>query len=209
MRLARSRSSTRGKLALGGKTVRATVLFCDIKGFTRLSETLRPQRVVSFLNEYMTAMTAVITELGGGVDKFMGDGIMAVFLPRKRGDNHALRAVKAGVRMQQELARLKEGWKKQRPEVASLEMRCGINSGEMVAGNVGSETRMDYTVIGDNVNVASRIESNGAGGEVHLSESTYRSVRRFVKALKLKPIQVKNRVQPVQIYAIPVDGPEA
>ncbi len=195
------------KLALGGKTVRATVLFSDIQGFTLLSESLDPQRVVSFLNEYMTAMATVIEEEGGILDKFIGDGVMAVFLPRRRGDNHAVRAVRAGVKMQQRLACLKEKWRVNRPEVAQLQMRCGINSGDMVAGNIGSETRMEYTVIGDNVNVASRIESNGIGGQVIISESTYEAVKTRFEANKMKPIQVKNRVQPVQIYSVAIPGP--
>lgn len=192
------------KLALGGKTVRGTVVFADIKGFTLLAETLKPQAVVSFLNEYMTTMTSVIQDEGGIVDKFIGDGIMAVFLPVNKNDNHAMRAVRAGIRMQQALKNLKACWKIHRPEAHQLEMRCGINSGEMVAGNVGSETRMEYTVIGDNVNVASRIESNGVGGEVHISRSTYLAVKNDVAAAKLAPIQVKNRKQPVQIYSVAI-----
>ncbi len=190
------------KLALGGKTIQATVLFSDIKGFTRLAETMDPQRVVAFLNEYMTTMTEVIEASGGIVDKFMGDGIMAVFLPREGGNRHAVRAVRCGIEMQKGLRSLKQRWLEQRPEVACLQMRCGINTGEMVAGNIGSETRMDYTVIGDNVNVASRIESNAVGGQVHLSESTYLLIQGEIEADRLEPIRVKNRVQPVQVYAI-------
>lgn len=190
------------KLALGGKSVIASVLFSDIKGFTAVSEHLRPELVVTFLNEYMTAMANVVEAEGGLVDKFIGDGVMAVFLPQDEGDNHALRAVQASVRMQQELARLKLRWRTTRPEVANLLMRVGINTGEMIAGNVGSETRMDYTVIGDNVNVASRIESSGVGGEIHISEATYACVRDFIQAIRLDPIHVKNRVQPVQIYSV-------
>ena len=197
------------KLALGGKSVVASVLFSDIKGFTALSEQLRPEVVVTFLNEYMTAMANVVEAEEGLVDKFIGDGVMAVFLPRGEGDNHALRAVRASIRMQQELAGLKLRWRTTRPEVANLLMRVGINTGEMIAGNVGSETRMDYTVIGDNVNVASRIESNGVGGEVHISEATYAYVRGFIQAVRLAPIQVKNRVAPVQIYSVVIAEPAA
>lgn len=193
------------KLALGGKSVVASVLFSDIKGFTSLSEQLRPEVVVTFLNEYMTAMANVVESEGGLVDKFIGDGVMAVFLPQGEGDNHALRAVRASVRMQQELSGLKLRWRTTRPEVANLLMRVGINTGEMIAGNVGSETRMDYTVIGDNVNVASRIESNGVGGEIHISEATYAYVRGFIQAVRLAPIQVKNRVAPVQIYSVVIE----
>ena len=192
------------KLALGGKLVRATILFSDLEGFTRLTERMAPQAVVSFLNEYMTAMTRVVEDGGGIVDKFIGDGIMAVFLPADVEDNHALRAVRAGVRMQRRLAELRAGWRAGRPELTGVQMRIGINTGEVVSGNIGSKTRMDYTVIGDNVNLTARIEANARVGEVHVSESTYREVRDQVAATRLEPITVKNRVQPVQIYSVPV-----
>jgi two-component system cell cycle response regulator len=192
------------KLALGGKLVRASILFSDIQGFTRLSEDLPPQRLVSFLNEYMTALTRIIEEERGIVDKFIGDAIMAIFLPADAQDNYALRAVRAGVRMQQQLALLRTEWATRRPEVTELRTRVGINTGEVVAGNIGSETRMDYTVIGDNVNVASRIESNGVGGQVHISESTWIDIEGQMPAQRLEPIHVKNREKPVQIYAVEV-----
>ena len=154
-------------------------------------------------------MADVVEAEGGIVDKFIGDGVMAVFLPRDETDNHALRAVRASIRMQQELGTIKRRWRATRPEVAELLVRVGINTGEMVAGNIGSETRMDYTVIGDNVNVASRIESNGVGGQVHISEATYKMLCNLIPALPRGPIQVKNRVQPVQIYSVVIPEPAA
>ena len=110
--------------------------------------------------------------------------------------------------MQQRLAELERARRSTRPELTGIQCRVGINTGEVVSGNIGSETRMDYTVIGDNVNVTSRIESNGRGGEVHLSESTYQEVKDHVDAVRLEPIHVKNRVQPVQVYAIRVNATE-
>jgi len=190
------------KLALGGKLARATILFSDVEGFTRLAERMAPQAVVSFLNEYMTAMTRVVEDGGGIVDKFIGDGIMAVFLPGDVEDNHALRAVRAGVRMQQRLGELRASWSASRPELMGVQARIGINTGEVVSGNIGSQTRMDYTVVGDNVNLAARIEVNARVGEVHVSESTYQAVEDHVAATRLEPIIVKNRVQPVQIYSV-------
>ncbi|HEY3998024.1 MAG TPA: adenylate/guanylate cyclase domain-containing protein, partial [Candidatus Xenobia bacterium] len=190
------------KLALGGKIVTATILFSDIQGFTRLSENMPPPRLVSFLNEYMTALTRAVEEQGGIVDKFIGDAIMAIFLPAGADDNQAARAVRAGVHMQEQIRLHADDWATRFPEVAHLQTRIGINTGEVVAGNIGSETRMDYTVIGDNVNVASRIESNGVGGQVHISESTWQAVKDAIQATRLEPIQVKNRVQPVHIYAV-------
>jgi adenylate cyclase len=191
------------KLALGGKIVTSTVLFSDIKGFTRMSETLAPQQVVAVLNVYMTAMTDIIEANGGIVDKYIGDGIMAVFAPMTATDNHALRAVQASIQMQQKLGDLVMNWERStQTNTGMIQMRVGINTGEMVAGNVGSETRMEYTVIGDNVNVASRLESNCRPGAVFISESTYRMVEGQVQAERLEPIKVKNRMQPVQAYAL-------
>jgi adenylate cyclase len=201
--ISRNREQT---LALGGKLVHGTIMFSDIRGFTRLSEHMAPQAVVAFLNEYMTAMTKEIENEGGIIDKFIGDGIMAEFLPLDTDDNHALRAVRAGIRMQQRLHELERAWRTTRPELTGIQCRVGINTGEVVSGNIGSQTRMDYTVIGDNVNLTSRIESNGRGGEVHLSESTYLEVKDHIEAVRLDPIQVKNRVQPVQVYAIQVNA---
>jgi adenylate cyclase len=191
------------KLALGGKIVTATVLFSDIQGFTRMSEALAPQQVVTVLNVYMTAMTGIIEANGGIVDKYIGDGIMAIFTPANDKDNHAMRAVQAAVQMQQKLKDLVLRWERStQTKSGMIHMRVGINTGEMVAGNVGSETRMEYTVIGDNVNVASRLESNCRPGMVFISESTFRMVEGQVKADRLEPIKVKNRMQPVQAYAL-------
>ncbi len=190
------------KLALGGKIMRATILFADIVGFTRLSEAMEPQKVVSFLNDYMTAMATLIEEEGGIIDKFIGDGIMAIFTPLDEADNHALRAVRSGIRVQQRLSELRITWETSRPEVKRLQVRVGVNTGEVVSGNIGSETRMDYTVVGDNVNVASRIEAACHPGQVYISESTYLDVQDDITATKIEPLYVKNRVQPVQTYAV-------
>jgi class 3 adenylate cyclase len=192
------------KLALGGKNVNLTILFSDIQGFTRLSENMASQQVISFLNTYMTAMTTIIEEEGGIIDKFIGDGIMAVFTPTSEDDNHALRAVRAGMRMQKQLYSLRQEWATSRPELAGMQIRVGVNTGEVVSGNIGSETRMDYTVVGDNVNVASRLESVSRAGEVCISESTYRDVEGLIAATKLEPVYVKNRMQPVHVYTVQV-----
>ncbi len=154
------------KLALGGRPVRATVMFSDLKGFTTLAESMRAERLVGLLNVYMTAMTEIIESQHGVIDKFIGDGIMATFTPLANHEPDAVRAVRAGVLMQRRLVELHEDWPVTYPDARSLKMRVGMNTGEMVAGNIGSQTRMEFTVIGDNVNVASRIESVGVPGEV-------------------------------------------
>jgi adenylate cyclase len=185
------------KLALGGKTLPATILFSDIKGFTALSERLDPQDTVAFLNVYMTAMTGVIEEEGGIVDKFIGDGIMAVFSDVE-GGSHAGAAVRAGVRMQKRLEEMRQA----DPAIRKVQMRIGINTGDVVAGNVGSLTRMDYTVIGDNVNVASRIEGVCVPDGVLVSASTWQWVQEGFVAEEQEPVRVKNRGEPVKTFLI-------
>ena len=185
-------------LALGGKTVRATILFSDIKGFTSLSERLDPQETVTFLNVYMTAMTQIIEAEGGLVDKFIGDGIMAVFTEASAGQNHAAAAVRAGVKMQRRLAKMRS----EEPVCANLQMRVGVNTGDVVAGNIGSQTRMDYTVIGDNVNVASRIEGACKPDCVMVSATTWDQVHREFPGGMPAEIRVKNREEPVSTFLI-------
>lgn len=185
------------KLALGGKTITATILFSDIKGFTSLSEKLDPQEIVKFLNIYMTAMCEVIEREHGVVDKFMGDGIMAIFTPELAGD-HAAAAVRAGLGMQAALNHIRQS----NPLLQQLHMRVGINTGEVVAGNIGSETRMDYTVIGDNVNVASRIEGMCEPDGVLVSASTWAGVQAEFSGVARPPLHVKNRGEPVLTYQI-------
>ncbi len=185
------------KLALGGKTVMATMLFSDIKGFTALSERLDPQAIVNILNIYMTAMCNIIEDEQGVIDKFIGDGIMAVFTPESVVD-HAGAAVRAGVRMQEALSRMRAT----NPIIGGLQMRVGINTGEVVAGNIGSDTRMDYTVIGDNVNVASRIEGVCTPDGVLVSDSTWAQLQHRFAGIEQPAVNVKNRDRPVLTYLI-------
>ena len=153
------------------------------------------QQVISVLNTYMTAMTGIIEEEGG---------IMAIFTPTSEDDNHALRAVRAGIHMQKRLYSLRKEWAASRPELAGMQIRVGVNTGEVVSGNIGSETRMDYTVVGDNVNVAARLESVSRAGEVCISEAIYREIEGYITATKLEPVYVKNRVQSVHVYTVQV-----
>lgn len=188
------------KLALGGKSVYATVLFSDIQGFTRASEDAEPHQVINHLNQYMTVMANIIEKNNGVLDKFIGDGLMAVFVEREWSDNHALRAVRSAVDMQISAREINTSWVRQ--GFGQLNVRIGVNTGHMVSGNIGSETRMDYTVIGDNVNLASRLETACEVGKILISQATYDQVQDQVKALRIEPIIVKNRKQPVQPYLI-------
>jgi len=146
-----------GQVELGGKTIELTILFCDLRDFTSLSEKRTAHQIVEILNEYFTVMVDIIMEEGGVVDKYIGDNIMAVFgAPVTRPDD-AVRAVRAAVRMREALAKLNELFKAR--GLPALRFGIGMHTGEVVAGNIGSARRMEYTVIGDSVNVASRLES--------------------------------------------------
>ncbi|MFC1852315.1 adenylate/guanylate cyclase domain-containing protein [candidate division CSSED10-310 bacterium] len=191
------RKSREEHLALGGRCVQVSVLFADIVGFTSISESQKPEVIVADLNKYMTAMTQIIEHYEGIVDKFIGDGIMAIFSPGNEADNHSLRAVMAAIDMQRKVHEISAEW-----SIGNLEIRVGVNTGEMVAGNVGSDTRMDYTVIGDNVNLASRLETACPPGCVLMSDSTFVGVQNNIPTEKIEPIQVKNRIQPVQPYLV-------
>lgn len=188
-------------LQLGGKHVKAAILFSDIKGFTSLSENLEPEETVQILNDYFKEMTDEVFVHEGTLDKYMGDGIMAFFGAPISHEDDSLRACKAAVAMMEKLKRLNAKWKKE-GKPWYLEMKIGINTGEVVAGNVGSEKRMDYTVIGDAVNLASRLEDSAKGGEILISHSTYTDIEPYVRAKKLKPIAVKGKSEPVQVYLV-------
>ena len=189
-------------LAEATRTIECTVLFSDIKGFTRFTEANPASKMVQMLNQYHSAMTAVVDKYDGILDKFMGDGIMVVFLNEGEDDNHGLRAVQCGIDMQEEVARLDTEWVEQ--GLGNLSIRVGVNTGEVISGSIGSSTRMDYTVVGDTVNVASRLETNGSPGTILLSDTAFNRIEGLVEAVRLEPITVKNRVQPVQVYSIDV-----
>jgi adenylate cyclase len=192
-----------GNLNLGGKEKVATVLFSDIAEFTSISERLAPEKLVSLLNQYLTEMTAVILEEGGIIDKFQGDAIMAEFGVPLPCPDHADRAVRSGLRMQERLVELRHEWKnKGLPE---LHCRIGINTGKMIVGNMGSQWVLDYTVIGDSVNLASRLEGANKlyGTSLMVSEFTlgYLSTGRYgLRTLDI--LRVKGKTEPVKVYEV-------
>jgi adenylate cyclase len=185
---------------LGGENQTATILFADIRGFTRMSEHMEPQRVVELLNEYFSEMTDLIFDNGGTLDKYLGDGIMALFGAPLAKPDDALRSVKTATEMQRALAQLNRQWeaRSQQP----LHIGIGINTGPVTAGNIGSAKRMDYTVIGDAVNLASRLCANAAGGQTLISESTFHLLNGRFPAQHLDPIRVKGKETPVDIYEV-------
>ena len=185
---------------LGGENQTATILFADIRGFTRMSEKMEPQEIVELLNEYFTLMTDLIFENGGTLDKYMGDGIMALFGAPITKPDDAARAVKTAVQMQQALHNLNRSWDAEGHP--AWMMGVGVHTGQVTAGNIGSAKRMDYTVIGDTVNLASRLCSNAAGSQILISEQTWAELGDSFPAKRLEPIRVKGKETPIQIFEI-------
>lgn len=190
-------------LRLGGEERVLTVLFSDLAGFTSISEAVPPSRLVPLLNEYLTEMTDIILSHGGIVDKFEGDAIMAEFGAPLPIADHAEMAVKAGLRMQERLKELRRIWNDK--GLPALKCRIGINTGSMIVGNMGSSQVFDYTVLGDSVNLASRLEGANKlyGTWLMISEFTreYLPEGRF-KMRPLDVVKVKGKSQAVKVYEV-------
>lgn len=194
------RDDPRGALALRGKRVTATIFYSDIRGFTAMSETMTPEQIYDQLNEYFDAMCAVVFEYGGYVDKFIGDCVMAVFSAPYQTPDDARNAVKSALKQQRRVLELCERWKAEGKPTFTVGM--GINTGEVVMGNLGASSRMNYTVIGDDVNVAARLYNVAKGGEIIVSESTYAQCRDIVEADTLEPVAVKGKSRPIAVYRV-------
>jgi adenylate cyclase len=190
------------ELKLGGEKKVVSVLFSDIRGFTAMSETMQPQEVLGVLNEYLTAMVDVVFANGGTLDKFVGDAVMAVYGSPLEEKEHALKAVRSGWQMLQRLEKLNEKWTKEGKK--TLKIGIGINSGDVVAGNMGSLQRMEYTVIGDTVNLASRLESlnKELSTEFIISGATYELVRDHVNVKRYDGIKIKGKVDSMSVYEV-------
>jgi adenylate cyclase len=190
------------KLRLGGEKRVLTVFFSDLAGFTSLSERLTPEEVVTLLNRYLTAMTDIILAGGGLIDKYEGDAIMAFWGAPLPQEDHAARACLAALDNQSRLTSLREEFT--RTGLPPVYARIGINTGEMIIGNMGSSQRFDFTVIGDSVNLASRLEGAGKeyGVSILISEETYRRAREEVEVRELDLLQVKGKELPVRIYEL-------
>ncbi|MDO7845272.1 adenylate/guanylate cyclase domain-containing protein [Hymenobacter sp. M29] len=183
---------------LASETVEATVVFLDICGFTALAEKLAPTDVVSLLNTYFDLIVQEVIAQGGHVDKFMGDAVMAVF----RGEHHLDRAIDAALSARAALADnqtpLPAGFD-YRPEVS-----IGVNTGEVVSGNIGSASlkRLDYTVIGDVVNMSQRLQSAAKAGQIIISEAVYERVKESFHCQFVSEVTLKNKALPVKIYEV-------
>jgi adenylate cyclase len=177
-----------------------TVLFSDMRGFTSVTERTDPDILMSFLNEHLAAMTEVIDRHKGTVDKFVGDEVVALFGAPMPMEDHAQRAVCTALEMQQAHQELMASWVRAGHEVVPIGI--GINTGEMIVGNIGCQRQMDYTAVGDNMNLASRICGVARGGQVLISQGTYQLIRHDVAVNELAPVQVKGKAQPVQLYEV-------
>jgi adenylate cyclase len=191
-----------GEEILGGKNALATVLFTDIRNFTALTEELGPQGTVGLLNEYFTIMVDCLQREGGTLDKFIGDAMMAAFgIPISKGDDED-RAVRAAVSMITELAR----WNEQRTGngLPAIDMGVGLNTAEVVSGNIGSPKRMDYTMIGDGVNLAARLESacKQYHARILISENTLQRLRGTYRIRAVDKVVVKGKRESVGIYEV-------
>jgi adenylate cyclase len=185
---------------LGGVSQTITILFADIRGFTRISEHAPPEKIVNLLNRYFSAMTDIIFAHGGTLDKYLGDGLMALFGAPNATPDDASNALNAAVAMQRRMLGINrelhdEGF----PEIG---VGMGMHTGEVIVGYIGSDRRSEYTAIGDTVNTSSRLESNALGGEILISDATAQAAHSRYKLKPREPIMVKNRQQPVNLWEV-------
>ena len=189
-----------GKLNLGGEQREVTILFTDIRGFTSMSEKMEPERVVTTLNEYFSDMIDIVFKHNGTLDKIIGDELMVLYGAPIKGEKDTQRAVETAVEMQRKINELnKERDKRNEPPIL---VGAGINKGLVVSGNIGSRDLMDYTVIGDTVNVASRLCAAAGPGEIMVSDSVYKTTKKSFFYEKLNPIKVKGKEKKIPVFLI-------
>ncbi|HSV95503.1 MAG TPA: adenylate/guanylate cyclase domain-containing protein [Spirochaetota bacterium] len=195
-------AAMRGSLALGGERKTVAILFTDIRSFTSISEKLQPEEVVEFLNQYLTRMVECVNLTNGVVDKFIGDAIMAVWgTPVSRG-NDTEDAINSALLMRKSLVEFNSD--RGSPGKPVINIGCGVNTGLVLAGQIGSDDRMEYTIIGDAVNLASRIESltRPLGTDILISEDSYELVKGVFSVVPMQAIKVKGKEKPQRIYAV-------
>ncbi len=193
--------SNPSKLKLGGERRNLTVLFSDVVSFTSISEKMAPETLSGLLNEYLTKMTEIIFKYKGVLDKYMGDGVMAFWGAPMKEPDHPLLACLAALEMYEKIGEIKMNWIK---KGVNFDIRIGINTGDMVVGNMGSDQRFDYTLLGDNVNLGSRLEgiNKEYGTHIIMSESTWIRVKESAIARKLDVVAVKGKEKGIAIYEL-------
>lgn len=190
------------KLKLGGEKKNLTVLFSDIAGFTTFAEKKPPEELVSFINEFLNEMTDIIIRNEGTLDKYLGDAVMAFWGAPIPIEDHAYKACVTSLEMQNKLAELRDKWSKSAEH--PIRIRIGINSGDVIVGNIGGAKRFDYTVLGDDVNLASRLEGANKeyGSNIMISDATYLLVKDKVMVRELDVIRVKGKSEPTKVYEL-------
>ncbi|GHV74155.1 adenylate/guanylate cyclase domain-containing protein [Spirochaetia bacterium] len=201
-----AKRAMRGELTLGGETRQATIFFSDIRSFTAISETMEPEEVVEFLNDYMTRMVACVKETGGTVDKFIGDSVMAHWGAATTAGSpaaDALNCISAALAMRTALQQFNLG-RDDSIKQPRIWIGCGINTGSVVAGQIGSHERMEYTVIGDAVNLASRTETlnKPLHTDILITENTWKLVKEYLITEEMPSVTVKGKVKPVRMFAV-------
>ncbi|MBX7066829.1 MAG: HAMP domain-containing protein [Parachlamydiales bacterium] len=192
----------KGVTKLEGEKRKITVLFADIRGFTHIAEQMPPEEVVKLLNEYFKVMLEIIFKHNGMLDKFIGDGIMAEFGVPIDDPAQERNAISAAIEMYQHLALLRQKWKSEgKPD---LDIGIGIHTGEAIVGSIGTEDRMEFTAIGDTVNIASRVQNitKDAHFPILVTESTFKNIRNEFPYKELGPMTLTGRDQPINVYAI-------
>jgi adenylate cyclase len=192
------------KLNLGGEEREVTILFSDIRGFTSMSENMSPENVVSTLNEYFSDMIDIVFKYNGTLDKIIGDELMIVYGAPISAKDDTQRAVTTAVEMQKQITHLNKERAKRKDTPISAGI--GINRGIVVSGNIGSRDMMDYTVIGDTVNLGARLCSAAGPGEILVSSTVWKETQKHYSYKKLEPIKVKGKKNKVGVYRIEHDG---
>ena len=194
--------AAKGRLSIGGQRKYCTIFFSDIRSFTAISEKLQPEEVVEFLNQYMTEMVKCVQETGGTVDKFIGDAIMATWGALRDSKQHAKSSIEAALRMRDKLIEFNKGRGTVKKPI--IQIGCGINTGYVIAGQIGSADKMEYTVIGDSVNLASRVESlnKETHTDILITETTYQEIKSDYHVLSMGEIELKGKSKAQKVYAV-------
>lgn len=187
---------------LGGKRAEITIMFADIRGFTSLSETRKAEEVSQLLNEYFSELEPIISKYKGVINKFIGDAVLVVFGDPTPDKFHTKNAVKCAYELRNKVKEIKQRWIEEgKPKI---DIGIGINTGEAFIGNVGTENRFEYTVIGDAVNIASRIEDYNKIYKTHIliSENTYNKISQIVDVIKIREVSIKGKSKKINIYEV-------
>jgi len=189
-------------VSLTGEKKEVTVLMSDIRGFTTLAENMTTEKLVKFLNQYFEAMIDIVLKDEGIVDKFMGDAVLALFGAIYSHEDDPLRAVMAAIEMQKKVRELNAKWSEE--DMPQIEIGVGISTGEIIVGNIGSERRLEYTVIGQDVNYAQRLEqmTKQLPANILISETTYEKVKEHIVVEKFGPFPISGKKDPIAVYGV-------